>query len=200
MSGRIVPYFSGTIVPQLGDVAARLQSGTGVFLDVGAGVAAVTIGMCERFPAMRAIALEPAEAPLRLVRRRVAQAGLGDRIDLRQERAEDLTDVMAADLIWVAGYFIPGASLPSVFAALYRAMRPGAWLACGSMDPAEANGRSLGAALHAVAVGQDLPGAQAMTAMLQKAGFAEIRADPKLPNGIVPLYARRSPEPGDLDR
>lgn len=75
MSGRIVPHFAEVTVPRLGDVAARLQSGAGVFLDVGAGVGAVTIGMCQRFPLMRAIALEPAEAPLRLARRRVAQAG-----------------------------------------------------------------------------------------------------------------------------
>jgi hypothetical protein len=39
-----------------------------------------------------------------------------------------------------------------------------------------------------------------MMAMLREARFAEVRADPKLPNGIVPLYAQRGPEPDELDQ
>jgi hypothetical protein len=72
------------VFPQLGDMAQRLDA-DGAFLDVGAGVASVTIELCRRHPTLRALALEPQDAPSALARRNVAAAGMGDRIEIRRQ-------------------------------------------------------------------------------------------------------------------
>ena len=62
---------------------------TGGFLYVGVGVGVIAIEMCQVYPALRVVGLEPAEAPRRLAVGRVAAAGLTDRIEIRAQAVED---------------------------------------------------------------------------------------------------------------
>jgi predicted O-methyltransferase YrrM len=62
-----------------------------LLLDVGAGAAGVSLALCRRFPALRAVALEPAPASAAVARAKVAEAGLADRIEVRADRIERLS-------------------------------------------------------------------------------------------------------------
>ena len=83
-SAGAVAMLERVVFPAFDGLEERLRDGDGRFLDVGAGVAAVTVEMCRRYPALRAVAIEPQEAPLALARRNVEAAGLTDRIELRR--------------------------------------------------------------------------------------------------------------------
>ena len=64
LSASVVPMLADVLFPHVPGLLDRLERGSGAFLDVGAGVAAVSIAMCRQYPAMRAVGLEPASAPL----------------------------------------------------------------------------------------------------------------------------------------
>jgi hypothetical protein len=51
---------------------------------------------------------------------------------VRQQSAEDLTDVNAFDLAWIPTAFVPAAALPAI---LRRALRSGGWLLLGMVNP-----------------------------------------------------------------
>src|SRR5690242_4755684 len=74
MSAGAIPFLERYVFPAAPGIPERLTSGA-AFLDVGAGVGAVSIELCRRFPRLRAVGLEPAEAPLALARRNVEAAG-----------------------------------------------------------------------------------------------------------------------------
>ena len=69
--------------------------------------------MCRLFPTVRAVGLEPAQAPLALARRNVAGAGLEDRIELRGQRVEELADEEAFDVAWLPRASCPPTRSPS---------------------------------------------------------------------------------------
>lgn len=83
MSAGAVELLETQVFPGMAGMKERLDSGEGVFLDVAAGVAAVSIGLCLRHPRLRAIALEPQPAPRRLAEGNVSDAGLAERIEIR---------------------------------------------------------------------------------------------------------------------
>ena len=94
------------LAKQLGDLAARLERPEARFLDVGTGVGALSIAMCRAFPALKAVGLDPYEVPLQLARASVSGAGLGDRIELRQVRVQEIRDEAAFDLAWLPPFFL----------------------------------------------------------------------------------------------
>ena len=114
------------LFPHVPGLLDRLGSEAGAFLDVGAGVAAVSIAMCRQYPAIRAVGLEPASAPLELARRNVAAAGLNERIELRDRRVEELDDEAAFDVAWLPASFLPADTLATALGTVHRALRPGA--------------------------------------------------------------------------
>jgi len=85
----------------------RLQAPTASFLDVGSGVGALAIEMCSIWPHLHVVGLEPQAVPLAEGRRNVAAAGLGDRIALRAQRVEEMTEHEAFDLAWLPQVFLP---------------------------------------------------------------------------------------------
>ena len=106
-SGALVGVWVEHVFPRLEGLLERLEGSGGAFLDVGVGVAALPIGMCNRFPRLRAAGLDPLEPALVEARRNIEAAGLADRIDLRAERLEHLDDDSAYDLIHLPTMFAP---------------------------------------------------------------------------------------------
>ena len=62
LSASVIPMLAQVLFPHVPGLLDRLGSEVGAFLDVGAGVAAVSIAMCRQYPAIRAVGLEPAPA------------------------------------------------------------------------------------------------------------------------------------------
>lgn len=123
----LVPMM-GQVVQQLDGLAERLQRSTAAFLDVGTGVATIAIEICRLFPMMHVVGLEPQAAPLTEARRRVAAAGLEDRIELREQRIENVTDRESFDLVWIPQMFLPRAALERGLRTAWAALRPGGWI------------------------------------------------------------------------
>ena len=78
-----------------------------MLLDVGAGAGGLSIALCRRFPNLRAVALEPAPCPAEVGERHVTDAELQERIEIRRQRVEDLTDEQRFDLAFLPQMFLP---------------------------------------------------------------------------------------------
>jgi SAM-dependent methyltransferase len=193
MSAGAVEFLESSVFPGMDGIEERLDSGHGVFLDVGAGVAAVSIGLCLRHPRLRAVALEPQEAPRRLAQVNVADAGLTDRIEIRAGRVEGLEDRDAFDLVWLPGNFLGSDALPRAFAAAHRALRPGGHLLNACLGGGGDDQRSTAARLRAVLWGGDTEDPDQVADLLREAGFEDVKLMAPLPSGLVPMQARRAP-------
>ncbi|MEE1610648.1 SAM-dependent methyltransferase [Microvirga sp. CF3016] len=109
-------------------LVSRLERPGAGLLDVGAGAAGLSIALCEHFPHLTAVALEPAPRPAAIGHRHVQEAGLAARIAVRQERVEDLRDEKAFDLAFLPQMFLPEAVLQGAMERIFRSLRPGGWL------------------------------------------------------------------------
>jgi SAM-dependent methyltransferase len=138
--GELTRGFAG-VLPQLAagldGLAARLSAPDGRFLDVGTGVGMLAIAVAQRFPSLRVVGVDVLSPALALARENVDRAGLGDRIELREQRGEDLPDESTFDLAWLPAPFIPAAALPALVTRVHRALKPGGWLLFASARASE---------------------------------------------------------------
>jgi len=125
-SASIVSAFA--TVPEL---VALLGREGAVLLDVGAGVAALSVAFCRAFPALKVVGLEPWGPALRLGQREISDARLSARIELRAQRVEELADADAYDIAWLAGPFLPPAIVPAALKRTFAALKPGGRIAFG---------------------------------------------------------------------
>jgi SAM-dependent methyltransferase len=176
---------SERLFPRLEGSVERLQEPTASFLDVGSGVGALAIEMCRIWPHLRVVGLEPQAAPLAEGQRNVAAAGLGDRIALRAQRVEEMTEHAAFDLAWLPQVFLPREAFGPGLQAVRRALRPGGWailLAIGARgsDPRAALGRLIN-----VLWGEEARPAEEVERAAIAAGFDPVRSLPGPPGGLT---------------
>ena len=191
VSASVVPMLANVLFPHVPGLVDRLEGGSGAFLDVGAGVAAVSIAMCRQYPALRAVGLEPASAPLALARRNVAAGGLEDRVELRAQRVEELDDEEAFDVAWLPVSFLPNDAVAIALTTVHRALRPGGLLLTGALDGSGADGEAAVTRLRlALWGGGDLAVAE-VVAMIEAAGYVDVTAVESQSSRLVPLHARR---------
>ena len=193
MSAGAVAMLEAHVFPRMDGIEERLDSGDGEFLDVGAGVAAVSIELCLRHPRLRAVALEPQEAPRRLAQMNVANAGLSDRVEIRAGLVENLEDREAFDLVWLPGNFLGSEAMPKALAVVHRALRPGGHLLNACLGGGGDDRRSTAARLRAVLWGGDTVAPEDVADLIREAGFDEVALMDRLPSGLVPMQARRRP-------
>jgi SAM-dependent methyltransferase len=181
------------IAPQFEDLAARLENPNGSFLDVGTGIARLSIAIAHHWPSLRIVAIDTWEPSLSLARTNIAAAGLQDRIELRRQDAAELPDERAFDLVWIPAPFIAPEKLWRIVARAHRALKPGGWLLFATAKP----GTDLRASLMAFRVaswgGQLIPQDQ-IEKRLAEAEFAQIRVLPGPPRDFkMIIAARRAP-------
>lgn len=116
------------LLRQMPEADAALRSGHGRFLDVGVGVAALSIAIAERFPGSKVVGLDVLPFALEIARTQVAVAGLMDSIELRMVSVVDLADTDCFDLAWVPQMFIAPSDLDVGLSRVRAALRPGGWL------------------------------------------------------------------------
>jgi len=141
--------------------------------------------MCRQFPSISVVGIDPFESVLTLARRNVFEAGLGDRIELRPERVEDLTDDCCYDLAWVPVMFLPADVAVRGLRRVRAALRSGGWAVLGSLA---AEGEELQSAvlrLVSLLYGSGRLSAEHAAAMLAGAGYASVRVLPAIP-GVAP--------------
>jgi SAM-dependent methyltransferase len=177
-----VGLFERFVLPALGaDLLDRLRAAGGSFLDIGVGVAALSIAMCRLLPELRVVGVDPWRPALALARENVAAAGLKERIELRELTAEALTDADEYDLAWVPTVFLSDAALERATARVHAALRRGGWAIFGLYARPDDPLAAAVADLRTVRHGGELRTPEDVAAMMSRAGFAgvEILFDPQ---------------------
>lgn len=180
------------LIPLLPGLRDRLAAPTAAFLDVGTGVGRIAVEMCRRFPQLRVVGIDTQEAPLVQAKRAVAVAGCADRIELRRQAVEELSDREAFDLAWLPQFFLSGEVFARGLRTVYEALRPGGWLllASGARD-----GSDLGAAvsrLQDTLLGGDARTAEQVAALASQAGYVPVQILPTPPGEpLTGLVAQR---------
>lgn len=181
---RVVRDVLVPVLPGLGDALARPGAS---FLDVGVGVAALSIAMCRLYPELNAVGIDPWEAALDRARRNVAAAGLGGRIALRPQLVEELDDDAAFDLVFLAGPFLGQHAVAAACERSLAALRPGGWVLFAMFGGSDALEIAL-ARLRTARSGGAVLDAAAAEHRLGAAGFADVRtlaAELGIPSQLV---------------
>jgi len=118
-------------IPQLEGLQARLSAKGGALLDVGVGVGSFAGEMAALWPELRVTGIDVWQPSLALARANIAAAGVGSRVELREQACEDLADAAAFDLAWLPIIFMPERIIPAALERTFRALRPGGWLVTG---------------------------------------------------------------------
>jgi SAM-dependent methyltransferase len=194
VSAAVPRMLEGAIARELDGLAARLAGPDARFLDVGVGVAAMSVEMARRWPSLRVVGIDPWAPALEQARARVRAAGLEQRIDLRLQAGQDLEDREAFDLAWIPSLFVPASVLPAVVARVRAALRPGGWLLFPVVRPGS---DPLRAALVRLRVamfgGLDTTPGEA-EALLRAQGLTSVRTLPNPPaSAAAMIVARRAP-------
>ena len=184
MSAGAVPMLVDRLFPMLG-----LQPRD--FIVVGAGVASVSIGLCRRLPELRAVAIEPQDAPLELARRNVDEAGLGDRIELRRQLVQEIADEEAFDVVWLPITFLPRDVVETALSVLLRALRPGGVIVTGTLVHSGADLGAAAARLRAALWGGDQLTPDDVERMARDAGYTDVQRGPQAGSGLTPMFLRR---------
>jgi precorrin-6B methylase 2 len=133
-AGFIAPL-AQVLLPGLEGAMARLDTPGSTFLDVGVGVAGLAIAFAKRWPKARVVGIDPWQPSLKLARENVANAGLTDRIELREQRAEELPDQRTFDLAWIPAIFMPRRAVKPACERIFQALRPGSWILFNAVQP-----------------------------------------------------------------
>jgi demethylmenaquinone methyltransferase / 2-methoxy-6-polyprenyl-1,4-benzoquinol methylase len=105
---------------------SRIPAGATRVLDVASGTAAVSIELARRAPARTVIGVDQSTEMLAAGRERIARAGLGERVELRDGRAESLPfadgEFDALTFTYLLRYVD---DVPATLRGLARVVRPG---------------------------------------------------------------------------
>ncbi len=119
------------VAPGAPGLDERLRADGGTFLDVGTGVGLLAVAICRIFPGLRVTGIDPWPAAMDLAKQNVAESGLGDRIELRLQSAQDLPDRDAFDAGWIPGPFLPREIISAALDRTVDALRAGGWAIFG---------------------------------------------------------------------
>jgi precorrin-6B methylase 2 len=131
------------VAAQRPDFGAVLQK-NGAFLDVGTGVGWIAIEAARSWPALQVVGIDSWEPALALARTNLSLSGIAERVEIRSQRVEQLTDERAFTLVWLPGPFIPADIAAIALERIHRALAPGGWLIFGlHPQPPSALGQAL---------------------------------------------------------
>jgi SAM-dependent methyltransferase len=191
-SAGFVGVLKQMIAPRLQGLADRLET-SGSFLDIGVGVAGLSIAMARTWPALRIVGIDVWAPAVALARENVRAAAMEKRIEVRQQSAEDLPDVNAFDLAWIPTAFVPAAALAAGLRRVHRALRSGGWLLLGMVNPGVDPLAGALACLRTALWGGALLIPTDVETMLGQAGFADVQMMPALPGAVAAMIAARRP-------
>ena len=130
-SAQGAPLFKMLAVPMMAGLGELLAGPSPVMLDVGVGVAALAVAYCQVFPGLRVVGLDVFPRALELGRRTVDEAGMADRIELRQQDVAGLEDQEVFCLGWLPAPFVPRAAIDVGLPRMVAALVPGGWIMVG---------------------------------------------------------------------
>jgi precorrin-6B methylase 2 len=186
-SGGVAPLIA-KVAPTLDGLDHALSREGARILDVGSGVAALSIAFCRTWPSASVVGVDPWEPALKLATANVAAAGLEDRITLRAGGVEDMTDTDAFDLAWIPAPFLPRSVLEAAVPVVGRSLRPGGWLVLGRYAASHEALAAALADLRTLRGGGTTLSEDEAVALLEAGGLTNVRrvpADWKVPIRFV---------------
>jgi SAM-dependent methyltransferase len=172
----VIPSVLGS-APEFADVTS--------FLDVGTGVGLLAVGAANRWPAATVVGIDVWEPSLERARTNVLEAGLDDRITLRNQDVTALDDVDAYDCVWVPTFFLPEDVLTDALKRIVSALRPGGWVVLGRTRPLPDPLAESTYALRTIRSGGATLDTEQALHLLQGAGYSSIHA--LAPSGPIPI-------------
>ncbi|MDQ6782726.1 MAG: class I SAM-dependent methyltransferase [Actinomycetota bacterium] len=130
-SSAVIAHLIATMAPQLAGLAEALARPGAAFLDIGSGIGAIAVELCQIWPALHVVGLEPWDVPMALAVENVTAAGVGHRVALRTMTIEAFDDREAFDAAWLSGPFLPTSVVRAALARTYAALHPGGWAIFG---------------------------------------------------------------------
>ena len=120
---------STNLVPHMADVIG--DTPIREVLDVGTGVGLLAIAVAKRWPEANIVGIDVWEPALERARHHVAEAGLGDRIEIRNQDVTTLTESDRYDCGWLPAPFLPSEVLAAAIPRVIEAVKPGGLVAIG---------------------------------------------------------------------
>ncbi|MFN8061091.1 MAG: class I SAM-dependent methyltransferase [Vicinamibacterales bacterium] len=125
------------LLPLLDGLSNRLQTPGAAFLDVGTGVAKLALAMARVWPSLAVVGIDVWPPALAIARANIEEAGLQNRVEVREQPCEQLTDEAMYDLAWLPAPFVPKHSLGNLSERVHGALKPGGWLLCAAAKPGD---------------------------------------------------------------
>jgi SAM-dependent methyltransferase len=179
------------VVVDLQDLSEQLDRPGARILDVGVGVGVGACTFCDEFPEATVVGIDPFGRALALARGVIAEHGVEDRVELRQQGIEELDDVAGFDFAWLPAHFVRPEALAAGRTRLHRALRPGGWLLVGTHHY---EGRAVSVEVNrwqtSLLGGSPLAGHELADGLVE-AGFADVQVLATPPSGPVLVVGRR---------
>lgn len=155
--------------------AAGLGGPGARILDIGSGVARLSIAFCETFPDSTVVGLDPWPPAVALARTNIVNADLDSRITLVPLPIEDYDDDDGFDLVWLPSFFIPEAVLDDALGRVRSLLRPSGTAVVGVLErPDDPVARTVDAMMTVRSGGAVLDADEAVR-RLGRAGFKGAR-------------------------
>jgi SAM-dependent methyltransferase len=184
-------YVERKVVPRLEDLQRRLESEGGAFLDVGVGIAALSISVARLWPSVRIVGIDIWRPSLDIAHGSVKRAGLLERIELREQAVEKLSDRGAFDLAWLPISFIPRSLIPAAVNQIRHALRPGGWLVFNTGNPNADPATSSFVRLRTLLWGGTPVTPEEAERLLTESGYNEVQRLPSPPSAPMAMIAAR---------
>lgn len=153
-------------------------------LDVGTGVGLLAVAIARRWPEANVVGIDIFEPALERARRHVAEAGLGDRIEIRNQDIATLDEHDRYDCAWLPAPFLPREVLAAAIPRAMEAVRPGGLVAIGTQRrPAD----SLAAATQQLRNIADTGGVNTVDSVLASCRDAGLDAEVLNPDATIPI-------------
>lgn len=168
-----VPGMIATVAPEIGDLTS--------LLDVGTGVGLLAVAATNVWPEVSVVGIDTWEPALERARKHVADAGLTDRVELRNQDVTDVPDVERFDCAWVPTFFLTEPTLEAAMPGLVQALRPGGWLVLGRFLPIPDPASNAMLELRTYRFGGVLLDEARSVELLENAGLTDLRVVPAPP-------------------
>ena len=185
-SARRAQEFTQVMLSNVEGLADRLAAPGARMLDVGVGVAAMAVYLCEEFPSLTVVGIDVLPKALRLAAHTLANSDVADRVILREQDVAELAELDRFDLAWLPAPFLPEPALRQGLVRVKRALKPGGWLMVGHGKFGDNPLDDALTRLKTVAFGGTVLDHVNAQARLKEIGLTEVRTVPTPPG--IPAF------------
>jgi precorrin-6B methylase 2 len=182
---------AGRVKEMAPDLHALLTREGAVFVDIGVGGAGGACAIAKLYPKLRVIGVDPLPAALAEARANIAARGLSDRIELRAQRGDELTEPNSIDIAFLPAKFFGDEGVIATFRALSRSLKPdGIIMTAAWRDVGEPRAAAV-SKLRNELWGAGPRTTEEITAIAIEAGFKKITVGPTMGATVALLVKRQ---------